>query len=141
MLLFKRLYREGLMVAQTFRENHGRIMQRDSETQDMNTGSVFLFLTIVISFLNDYHIKGYTCITVCCPYILKVNALKMYLLVDYSTNLLIMHLNKVWLIFDLGNDVIHDLTKSGKVKLRIELKKFNGEQDNVTYSTFKVRKC
>ena len=44
MLLFKRLYREGLMVAQTFRENHGRIMQRDLEIQDMNTGSVFLSL-------------------------------------------------------------------------------------------------
>ena len=40
----------------------------------------------------------------------------------------------------LGNDAIHDLTKSGKAKLRIDLKKFNGEQGNVTYSTFKVSK-
>ncbi|XP_078340235.1 ryncolin-1-like [Crassostrea virginica] len=38
----------------------------------------------------------------------------------------------------IGNDAIHDLTKSGKAKLRIDLKKFNGEQGNVTYSTFKV---
>lgn len=38
----------------------------------------------------------------------------------------------------LGNDVIHDLTKSGKAKLRIDLKKFKGEQGNITYSTFKV---
>ena len=49
-------------------------------------------------------------------------------------------LNGVWLIFVSGNDAIHDLTKNGKAKLRIELKKFNGEQGNVTYSTFKVRK-
>ncbi|XP_078340242.1 ryncolin-1-like [Crassostrea virginica] len=38
----------------------------------------------------------------------------------------------------IGNDAIHDLTKSGKAKLRINLKKVNGEQGNVTYSTFKV---
>ena len=38
----------------------------------------------------------------------------------------------------IGNDAIHDLTKSGKAKLRIDLRKFSGEQGNVTYSTFKV---
>ncbi|XP_078340232.1 ryncolin-1-like [Crassostrea virginica] len=38
----------------------------------------------------------------------------------------------------IGNDAIHDLTKSGKAELRIDLKKFNGDQGNVTYSTFKV---
>nr|XP_022299375.1 ryncolin-1-like isoform X2 [Crassostrea virginica] len=38
----------------------------------------------------------------------------------------------------IGNDAIHDLTKSGKAKLRIRLKRFNGEQGNITYSTFKV---
>ncbi|XP_078340241.1 ryncolin-1-like [Crassostrea virginica] len=38
----------------------------------------------------------------------------------------------------IGNDAIHDLTKSGKAQLRIDLKRFNGEQGNVTYSTFKV---
>ena len=40
----------------------------------------------------------------------------------------------------LGNDAIHDLTKSDKAKLRIDLRKFNGEQGNITYSTFKVSK-
>nr|XP_022299377.1 ryncolin-1-like [Crassostrea virginica] len=38
----------------------------------------------------------------------------------------------------IGNDAIHDLTKSGKAKLRIDLRKFTGEEGNVTYSTFKV---
>ena len=38
----------------------------------------------------------------------------------------------------IGNDAIHDLTKSGKAKLRIDLRKFSGDQGNVTYSTFKV---
>ena len=49
-------------------------------------------------------------------------------------------MNEVCLFLYWGNDAIHDLTKSGKAKLRIDLKKFNGEQGNVTYSTFKVRK-
>ena len=55
----------------------------------------------------------------------------------YSTSLLCIHLNAVCLIC-IGNDAIHDLTKSGKAKLRIDLRKFTGEQGNVTYSTFKV---
>ena len=38
----------------------------------------------------------------------------------------------------IGNDAIHDLTKSGKAKLRIDLRKFTGGEGNVTYSTFKV---
>ena len=38
----------------------------------------------------------------------------------------------------LGNEAIHDLTKNGKAKLRLDLKKFSGEQGNITYSTFKV---
>ena len=38
----------------------------------------------------------------------------------------------------IGNDAIHDLTKSGKAKLRIDLRRFSGEEGNVTYSTFKV---
>nr|XP_022299380.1 ficolin-2-like [Crassostrea virginica] len=38
----------------------------------------------------------------------------------------------------IGNDAIHDLTKRGKARLRIDLKKFIREKGNVTYSTFKV---
>ncbi|XP_056001826.1 ryncolin-1-like [Ostrea edulis] len=37
-----------------------------------------------------------------------------------------------------GNNAIHDLTKSGKMKLRIDMKKFNREQGFVQYSTFVV---
>nr|XP_022302013.1 angiopoietin-4-like [Crassostrea virginica] len=38
----------------------------------------------------------------------------------------------------IGNEAIHYLTKNGKAKLRLDLKKFSGEQGNITYSTFKV---
>nr|XP_022299376.1 ryncolin-1-like [Crassostrea virginica] len=38
----------------------------------------------------------------------------------------------------IGNDAIHDLTKTDKAELRIDLKKFNGEKGNVTYTKFKV---
>eukprot|EP00105_Crassostrea_gigas_P030251 XP_011452493.1 PREDICTED: ryncolin-4 isoform X2 [Crassostrea gigas] len=37
-----------------------------------------------------------------------------------------------------GNDAIHDLTKDGKKSLRINLKKFNGQEGHAVYSTFKV---
>ena len=39
-----------------------------------------------------------------------------------------------------GNDAIHDLTKNGKAILRIDLKRFKGNQGHAMYSTFKVRK-
>lgn len=42
-----------------------------------------------------------------------------------------------WVLFS-GNDAIHDLTKSDKMKLRIDLEKFNGDKGDVQYSTFKV---
>ncbi|XP_056001370.1 microfibril-associated glycoprotein 4-like [Ostrea edulis] len=38
----------------------------------------------------------------------------------------------------LGNNAMHDLTKSGKMKLRIDMKRFNGDQGFVQYSTFVV---
>ncbi|XP_034308364.2 ryncolin-1-like [Magallana gigas] len=37
-----------------------------------------------------------------------------------------------------GNNAIHDLTKSGRMKLRIDLKKFDDDKGHVQYSTFKV---
>ncbi|XP_052677505.1 ryncolin-2-like [Crassostrea angulata] len=37
-----------------------------------------------------------------------------------------------------GNDAIHDLTKAGNIKLRIDLEKFNGDKGYVQYTTFKV---
>ncbi|XP_078340800.1 ficolin-2-like [Crassostrea virginica] len=38
----------------------------------------------------------------------------------------------------IGNDAIHDLTKNGKAILRIDLKRFKGNQGHAMYSTFKV---
>lgn len=38
----------------------------------------------------------------------------------------------------IGNNAIHDLTKSGKMKLRIDLKKFNGYEEQVQHSTLKA---
>ena len=123
------------MVAQTFRVNHGKIMQRASETQDMNTGLVCLFVIIVISFFLTIIMKRTY------RYYSKQSLQYESKCNDniYSGTFSIMQWNGVWLIYALGNDAIHDLTKSGKAKLRIRLKRFNGEQGNITYSTFKVR--
>lgn len=38
----------------------------------------------------------------------------------------------------LGNAAIHDLTKSGKMKLRIDIERFNGGNGHAEYSTFIV---
>lgn len=42
------------------------------------------------------------------------------------------------IVLFLGNAAIHDLTKSGKMKLRIDVERFNGGNGHAEYSTFIV---
>ena len=128
------------MEARIFRPNHGRTMRRDSGTQAMNTGLVFWFIGTFLEITRKR--KN----TVCSPHHMKLKTLQNIKEYHFRIDNFIefQHFAGTWIkyVYFLywGNDAIHDLTKSGKAKLRIDLKKFNGEQGNVTYSTFKVNK-